>query len=73
MNPKRVAFPSGMPSVRGGWWYLGAAAVATALLSSYVGLLHESIAHGDQMREAQRNPPNASPADSTVALSAQIK
>ena len=73
MNLKRVAFPSGRPSVRRRWWYLGAAAVATGLLSSYIGLLHESVARGDQMREAQRNPPNASLAQSTVALSARIK
>ena len=60
MNHPRVASPSEFPVVRRRWWYAGAAAVAVGLLSSYVGLLHDAIARGDQMREMQRSAPGAS-------------
>ena len=63
MNHPRAASPPDFPVVRRRWWYAGAAAVAVGLMSSYVGLLHDAIARGDQMREMQRSAPfTASPA-----------
>lgn len=72
MNQPRVASRREIPVVRRRWWYAGAAAVAVGLLSSYVGLLHDAIARGDQMRETQRSAPSASftSADSRSALAA---
>ena len=60
MNQPRVALPSEFPVVRRRWWYAGAVALAIGLLSSYVGLLHDAIARGDQMRALQRSAPSAS-------------
>lgn len=60
MNHPRVASPAEFPLVRRRWWYAGAVALAIGLLTSYVGLLHDAIARGDQMREMQRNAPSVS-------------
>ena len=60
MYHPRVASRSEFPVLRRRWWYAGAAAVAVGLMMSYVGLLHDAIARGDQMRELQRNAPSAS-------------
>ena len=70
MNHPRVASSPDFPVVRRRWWYAGAAAVAVGLLSSYVGLLHDAIARGEQMRELQRSAPGASFAASVDTRSA---
>ena len=73
MNHPRVASAAELPMVRNRWLFAGAAAVAIGLLSSYVGLLHDAIARGDQMRELQRSAPSASlkaSADTRSALAA---
>ena len=70
MYHPRVASRSEFPVLRRRWWYAGAAALAAGLLSSYVGLLHDAIARGEQMRELQRSAPGASFAASVDTRSA---
>lgn len=57
MNLPRVAPSTDRSFGRLPWLLLCALALAIGLMTVYVSLLHESMARGDQMREAQRTAP----------------
>lgn len=69
MNPQRALSPLDIESISPRL-LLCAAVMAVVLMALFVDLLHDSVARGEQWREAQRNSethPSAKPAETTIA------
>jgi len=69
MNPQRALSPLDIESISPRL-LLCAAVMAVVLMTLFVDLLHDSVARGEQWREAQRNSEtrsSAKPAETTIA------